>query len=125
MADKFIEESGKKRKLNMKLLKRRRERYVFTDKKHPEKGVMSTALGALSIFTIIYSIYLSFLGGGEAQAKYAWAVLFCLVYSVAGLILGIISRMERDIFLVFPNLGIVLNILSLIGIGTLLILAFL
>ena len=125
MADKFLEESGKKRKLNIRLLKRRRERYVFTDKKHPEKGVMSAALGALSIFTIFYSIYLSFLGGGQAQTRYAVAVLFCLVYSVAGLILGIISRMERDIFLLFPNLGIALNILSLIGMGTLFILAFL
>ncbi len=98
---------------------------MFTDKKHPEKGVMSTALGALSIFSIIYSIYLSFLNGGQAEAKYAAAVIFCLIYSVAGLVLGIMSRMERDIFLLFPNLGIILNILALLGIGTLLILAFL
>lgn len=86
---------------------------------------MSTALGALSVFTIIYSIYLSFLNGGQAMTKYAAAVLFCLVYSVAGLILGILSRVERDIFTVFPNLGIMLNVIALVGIGILLFLAFL
>ncbi len=115
-------------KLNLnykiKLPGRKRERYVFTDKKHPEKGIMSSALGALSLFTIFYSVYLSFLNGGQAQPKYAAAVIFCLIYSVAGLILGIISRTERDIFLFFPKLGIFLNALSIIGTGTLLVLAF-
>ncbi len=126
-----MEERRRKRKfninlnLNIKLPKSKHDRYVFTDKKHPEKGVMSAALGAISIFTIVYSVYLSFLNGGQAEGKYAAAVIFCMIYSVAGLILGIVSRMERDIFKFFPDLGIVLNTLALIGMGILLLLAFL
>ena len=118
-----VEEKKKRKKLNMKLLKRR-ERYVFTDKKHPERGIMSTVLGALSVFTIIYAVYLSFLNGGQALDKYAVAVLLCVIYSISGIVLGIMSEMERDIFKLFPNLGIVLNVVALIGIGTLLALAF-
>ena len=119
-----MENPFKNKKFNIRLPKRRRERYVFTDKKHPEKGVMSAALGALSLFTVFYSVYLSFLNGGQAQTRYAAAVIFGMIYSIAGLVLGIISRMERDIFLLFPNLGIVLNSLALIAMGTLLFLAF-
>lgn len=119
-----MEEQRKSKKFRIKLPKRRRERYVFTDKKHPEKGVLSTAFGSLSVFTIAYAVYLSFMNGGQAEVRYAAAVLFCIFYSIAGLILGIISRMERDIFTFFPNLGIVLNVLSLVFMGVLLFLAF-
>ena len=115
-----MEERKKRRKFNIKLPSPRHGRYVFTDKKHPEKGIFSTALGALSVATIVYAVLLSFRNGGEAQAKYGVAVLICTIYSVAGLILGIMSRMERDIFKLFPNLGIILNVLSLIWVGWLL-----
>ena len=100
-----MEEQRKEKKFRIRLPRRRRERYVFTDKKHPEKGVLSAALGLLSVCTIAYSIYLSFENGGQAEVKYAAAVLFCIVYSVAGLILGIISRTERDIFTFFPKIA--------------------
>ncbi len=119
-----MEEQRKKRKFKIKLFKRRRERYVFTDKKHPEKGIMSFVLGVISVCTIALAVYFSYKNGGQALARYAMAVLFCLFYSLAGLILGIISRFERDIFKLFPNLGIALNALSLIAIGILLYLAF-
>ena len=115
-----MEERKKRKKFNIKLPSPRRGRYVFTDKKHPEKGIFSTVLGALSVATIVYAVLLSFRNGGEAQAKYGVAVLICTIYSVAGLVLGIMSRMERDIFKLFPNLGIILNVLSLIWVGLLL-----
>ena len=115
-----MEERKKRKKFNIKLPSPRRGRYVFTDKKHPEKGIFSTVLGVLSVATIVYAVLLSFKNGGEAQAKYGVAVLICTIYSVAGLVLGIMSRMERDIFKLFPNLGIILNVLSLIWVGLLL-----
>ncbi|SDB40738.1 DUF6142 family protein [Butyrivibrio sp. INlla16] len=115
-----MEERKKRRKLNIKLPSFGRGRYVFTDKKHPEKGVLSAALGLISVATIVYAVILSYRNGGQAEAKYAVAVMFCLVYSIAGLVLGIMSRMERDIFKLFPNLGIILNVLALIWVGLLL-----
>ncbi len=120
-----MEEQKKSKKFNIRLPKRRRERYVFTDKKHPEKGVFSAALGVLSVSSIVYSIVLSFNNGGQAEARFAVAIIFCMIYSIAGLVLGIISRMERDIFNFFPNMGIILNIVALVCMGVLLFLAFL
>ena len=115
-----MEERKKRKKFNIKLPSPKRGRYVFTDKKHPEKGILSAALGLISVATIVYAVLLSFKNGGQAEAKYGVAVFFCAIYSVAGLILGIMSRMERDIFKLFPNLGIILNALSLIWVGLLL-----
>ena len=115
-----MEERKKRKKFNIKLPSPRRGRYVFTDKKHPEKGVLSAALGLISVVTIICAVYFSYKNGGQAEARYGVAVMICLIYSIAGLVLGIMSRMEKDIFRLFPNLGIILNVLSLIWVGLLL-----
>ncbi len=119
-----MEERKKRKKFNIKLPVRSRGRYVFTDKKHPEKGVLSSALGVISVATIIYAVYLSYRNGGQAEAKYAVAVMFCLLYSITGLVLGILARMERDIFKLFPNVGIILNVISIIWVGLLLYFSF-
>ena len=119
-----MEERKKKRKFNIKLSKLRRERYVFTDKKHPEKGIMSIVLGAISVCTIACAIFFSYKNAGQAKPSYGAAVFLCVIYSLAGLVLGIMSRLERDIFKLFPNAGIILNSLSLIGMGILFYLAF-
>ena len=49
--------------------------YIFTDKKNPERGIMSAILG----------------------------------------VLGILAMLEKDIFRMFPVLGIILNSLTLIA----------
>lgn len=119
-----MEERKKRKKLNFRLPVHGHGRYVFTDKKHPEKGILSSVLGLISVSTIVYAVYLSYQNGGQAEARYAVAVMICFVYSVAGLVLGILSRMEKDIFRLFPTLGIILNVLSIIWVGLLLYFSF-
>ncbi len=87
---------------------------MFTDNRHPEKGVMSTILGCISVGTLFTAVLLTYKNGGQAQVRYAAAALVAAVFSVVGIILGIMSRFERDIFKLFPNLGIVLNLISII-----------
>ncbi len=91
-----------------------RDRYMFTDNRHPEKGVMSAILGCVSVVTLGCAVFFTYRDGGQAQVKYAAAAMLAAVFSVAGIVLGIQSRFERDIFKLFPNLGIVLNSLSII-----------
>jgi hypothetical protein len=90
-----------------------RDRYMFTDNRHPEKGVMSAILGCISVGAIIAAVVFTYNDGGQAQLRYAAAVMLAACFSVAGMILGIMSRFERDIFKLFPNIGIVLNFLSI------------
>jgi hypothetical protein len=102
-----------------------RDRYMFTDNRHPEKGVMSAILGCISVGAIIAAVVFTYNNGGQAQLRYAAAVMVAACFSVAGIILGIMSRFERDIFKLFPNLGIILNSLSLAFIIFILVLGFL
>ena len=99
-----------------------RERYMFTDNRHPEKGIMSAVLGTLSVITLSLAVLFSYKNGGQALVQYAAAAFVAAIFSCLGLILGIMSRFERDIFKLFPNLGILLNLLSVLFIVFLLIL---
>lgn len=98
---------------------------MFTDNRHPEKGIMSSILGCISVGALFTAVFLTYKNGGQAQTRYAAAALVAAVFSVVGIILGIMSRFERDIFKLFPNLGIILNSLSIIFVIGVLILGFL
>lgn len=92
----------------------RRERYIFTDKRHPEKGIFSAAMGLIALSGILLAVKLTFDAGGVAIAPYALAVLLSFVIALAGFIAGIVARKERDVFFLFPNLGILFNTLSIL-----------
>ena len=73
---------------------------------------MATILGILSIITLGIAVYLSYVNGGESSARYTAAALLAVVYMITGMGLGIWSVMERDVFKLFPVLGIVVNTLA-------------
>ena len=92
-------------------------KYIFTDKHATRKGVMSTVLGVLSLTSIVLALYGTFQNQGEALVKYGAAVLFALLFALAGLVLGILSRMVQDRFYFFSYVGMTLNGLALLSIG--------
>lgn len=95
----------------------RRKNYMFTNKSTPQRGIMSTILGILSDASIGLAVFSSFQQGGAPNPRHGMAVLLALLFSVAGLVLGILSRLEKDKFYFFPNLGILLNILGVFAGG--------
>ena len=115
---------GKKSFLRLKIKKLEpvRDRYMFTDNRHPEKGIMSTVLGVLSVAALVLSVYYSYINGGQAIMRYAAAAFVAAIFSCIGLVLGIMSRLEKDIFKLFPNIGIILNLLAFIFVVFILVL---
>lgn len=91
--------------------------YMFTNKSQPIRGIISTLLGVIDIVSLGISIWLTFKAKGNASARFGAVALFALLFSIAGLVLGILSRMEKDKFYLFPNLGIILNILVIAFVG--------
>ena len=62
-------------------------------------------------------MYETFRNQGQALVKYGVAALFALLFALAGIVLGIMSKMEEDRFYLFSYLGIILNLLAIAGIG--------
>ena len=52
---------------------------------------------------------------GAAPMQYGSVILLSMVFSIVGMVLGILAMLEKDIFRMFPVLGIVLNSLTLIA----------
>ena len=78
---------------------------------------MSTVFGVIACVSVIVSLYETFRNQGEALVKYGMAVLFALLFALVGIVLGILSKVEQDRFYVFSWIGIVLNTLTILGIG--------
>lgn len=97
-----------------------RRHYIFTKKKNSAKAVMATILGIIALTSYVLVIYLSYQRGGQAAESYGITGFFITVFAFAGLLLGIWSRFEKDMFYFFSYLGIVLNTLALLGISVIL-----
>lgn len=95
----------------------RKQHYIFTNKKHSPKAIMSTILGIISMVSLVAVIYLTYIKKGDAPTGYGMTGLLIFLFSVVGLILGIMTALEKDKYKLFPFLGILFNALSFIGIG--------
>lgn len=91
---------------------RRIKGYIFTNKEHSQKGIMSTILGTLSAGTLGCAIYLSYLHRGTASARYGAAAFLAAIFMTIGLGLGIWSATEENRFRLFSVLGIIMNVLA-------------
>ena len=88
----------------------RKKNYIFTNKKHSNRAIMSTILGGISLVSLGIVTYLSYSQGG----------VLATIYSLIGLILGILTLREKDIYRIFPVLGTILNVVALGGVSFLL-----
>lgn len=95
----------------------RKGNYIFTNKDHPQRAIMSTILGVISLTSIFLTLYFTLRDHGQAPLRYGFTVLMALLFSIVGLVLGILSRMEPDKFYFFSYLGMIINVLVLVGIG--------
>ena len=94
--------------------------YMFTSKQHTQKGIMSTILGIISLGTLAYAVLMSYLKAGDIPRQYGAAALLVMIFAFIGIILGVVSKTERDKFFFFTYLGIVLNVLALVVISIIL-----
>ncbi len=95
----------------------RRTNYIFTNKRHSKKAIMSTILGIISSISLGMVIYLTYALDGEAPESFGITGLLIAVYAMTGLILGILAVAEKDRYKLFTCLGIIINLISIAGIG--------
>lgn len=81
---------------------------------------MSTILGIISTISLGIVVYLTYLRGGEATVGYGVTGLLAAVFSLSGLILGIVTVRNKEYYRLFPWLGVILNLVVLGSIGLIL-----
>lgn len=91
----------------------RKKGYIFTNKDHSQRGIMSTILGILSIITLGTAVYLSYQNEGAVSARYGAAGFLAAVFMTTGMVLGVWSTTEKERFRLFSVLGIIINVLAI------------
>lgn len=92
----------------------RKGSYKFTDKTHAVKGMISTILGVCSILTFVILVYISFRNKGNAGMYLGAFGIAGMGLSVEGLVLGIMSFQEKEVYYLFSKIGTVINSILLI-----------
>ena len=82
---------------------------MFNSREVSTRALLSVALGVISVVSCSLMIYLAFLNGGQAELRSGGVVFLCLFFSLAGLILAILSRREPEKRYWVSYLGMVLN----------------
>lgn len=90
-----------------------RRNYIFTNKKHSHRAIMSTILGIISTVSLGIVVYLTYRHGGEATVGYGVTGLLATIFSIIGLILGVLTVRVKEYYRLFPWLGIALNLVAL------------
>lgn len=90
-----------------------KKNYMFTNRRHSEKAIMSTVFGVLCTVSLLAVVVLSYSRSGDIPAGYGFTGLFATILSIVGMLLGVLSLREADRFRLFGWLGILLNGVSL------------
>ncbi len=96
---------------------KKRKSYIFTNRKHSDKAIMSAILGGISLLSFAAVLFLAYKRGGEVPNGYGVTGILIALFSVIGLILGLRTVREPEKYHFFAWLGMVLNGLALAGIS--------
>lgn len=97
----------------------KRKGYIFTDKKGSKRAAMAVILGIISLVSLGTVVFASY-RNGEARPGYGFTGLLALVYSAVGLVLGIVTAVDRNYYKPVPVAAILVNTAALACIGLIL-----
>lgn len=90
-----------------------KKNYMFTNRRHSQKAIMSTVFGVLCTVSLVIVVCLSYKSAGDVPIGYGFTGIFATVLSLIGLLLGVMAVREVDRFKLFGWLGILFNGVSL------------
>lgn len=99
---------------------KKRKGYIFTNKRHSDRGLMAAILGIISIASLAIVVFQTYQNGGEALVSYGFTGALAAIFSIVGLVLGIVTVKDKNYYRLFPVLGVLLNLAALAGIGLIL-----
>lgn len=81
---------------------------------------MAVILGIISLVSLGIVVFRAYQSGGAARTGYGFTALLALIYSLTGLILGIVTALNKNYYKPVPVAAILLNGASLACIGLIL-----
>ena len=73
-----------------------KKNYMFTNRRHSEKAIMSTVFGVLCTVSLVIVVVLSYSRSGDVPAGYGFTGLFAAILSLVGMLLGVLALREAE-----------------------------
>lgn len=83
----------------------------FSDKKHSIKGIISLAMGSISLVLIVLLFYVSAKASGDGGMLLGYMGVIILISSVIGTSLAYQGYKEKDVYYKPLLIGLIINIL--------------
>lgn len=83
--------------------------YLFTSRHQSWTALIGSSLGLISLVSSCVMIYEAYSNDGEARERSGAVILLCLIFSLVGMTLSVLSRREPDRWYFFSYAGMVLN----------------
>jgi len=94
-------------------MNRKARKYIYSNKKHTEKGIFATILAVISFIALISLMILSYVNKGDVKGSCGAVAFLCTLFSAAGIILGTMGKHEPEKFYLFAYMGIIWNVVDL------------
>jgi len=95
-----------------KKIKRKRDAFKFSGRKHSVKGMISSILGIITCISLLILSYISSLTAGKGSLLLGVIGMALFGISILGLVLGVKGCKEKEIYFTAPIIGLALNGIS-------------
>lgn len=106
-------------------MRRKRDSYKFTKKKHSRQGIFSCVLSAVTILVMGYLVFYSFHQRGQGNIYLGSIGFLMMILSVASFCLAVKSLGEEDSFKGIPVAAVILSVAAAGAWGSLYVAGFL
>ncbi|MCR5626376.1 MAG: DUF6142 family protein [Lachnospiraceae bacterium] len=80
-------------------------KYLFTSNSRSDKGIMASVFALISLVAFFASVYMVLKAGGEVPDRLGAVGFVSCIFSLAGLVTGVMALIEKDTFRFFPRFG--------------------
>lgn len=92
----------------------KKKMYTFSEHRHSKQGIISTVLGGLSLLIFLALAYTSYWYYGEGGPVLGSLGFTGIIFSICGLVSGLMSFREKHILYTFSKAGSILGSVALV-----------
>lgn len=90
------------------------KRYIFTSNRHSKTGMMAFMFGMMSLISFFLAVIFSIRDVERMASRMGGVGLIAMVFAVVGVVLGIMSLRETDVFRIMPRTAFAVSLISLL-----------
>ncbi len=94
---------------------RKKKSFMFTTRHYSFMSIMGILLGVLCVGVVVTMVVHSYYNAGQVEEGFGAIGLFSVITNIIGILCGVVSLGERDIYISPAIVAIAINALTILG----------